>query len=101
MLWLIVIALVLLGMILIKFKEFKHRFAFFVVVLIVLFMVVSSFSIFRNHDVNVSSFDGVVTLGKLYVASFVNIFRNMGDVTMHAIRQDWDVSTREANFSLG
>ena len=96
----IVVAMALLGIFLLKYKEFKHRAAFFVILLVALFLVVSSISIFRNHDVDLGSFKGIVGLGKLYINSFVNILKNLGSITTNAVKQEWDVSTVDSNLSL-
>lgn len=96
--WLIIVGLVIFGIILLKLKDIKHRLLFFVAIIVIIFLVVASFGIFRNHDVDVTSFGGAVTLGKLYVSSLVNFVENIAGITGYAAKQDWGVNASSINI---
>jgi hypothetical protein len=71
---------------------------FFIAIVVVIFLAIASFGIFRNHDVDVTSIGGAVTLGKLYVSSLVNFVENLASITGYAAKQDWGVNASNINF---
>lgn len=66
------------------------KYGFIIVIVgLVLFISFSLYRISMNHNVNFTSFDGLVKGGKLYFAWLKSIFANVGKITGYAIEQDW------------
>ena len=59
----------------------------------ILFFVASSYTIFKNNDIDLGSFDGVLTLAKLYISSAVNVVRNIGKISTFAVKQEWGANS--------
>lgn len=96
---LLIAGLILLGVFLIKYKELKHRIAFAIIISLILLLFASSYNVFKNNDVDLGSFDGVMTLTKLYFNTLFNLVKNVGKISTFAVKQDWGVNS--SNLSLG
>lgn len=95
--WLLVgIIILLAGVAIFKSQDFvfiislikKNLFITFIVCVILL-LSFTFYKFHKVHDVDLTSFGGVVQAGRLYFAWFLNLFKNVGSITGYAIKQDW------------
>lgn len=88
---LVIVATVLIiaALVLLEFKDLKHRLLLVGVVSLFLFLVGSLGYVYFTNDVNVGNFDGVLDAVKLYFSWLDAFFDNLGDITTFAIKQDW------------
>jgi hypothetical protein len=92
--WAIVGILVVVALILLEFKDLKHRMLLIVVLVALGFLVTSVGIVYFAHDIDLKSFDGIVEATKIYFIWLGNFFDNVGDATGYVINQDWS-----ANFT--
>ncbi len=60
-----------------------------IVTLILLFFTLTAYQIYKNHEVDLSSIDGVVAAGKIYFSWLGQLFHTTKKVTTYAVQQDW------------
>jgi hypothetical protein len=90
--WVVIAILVLVGMVLLEFKDIKHRVFLVVVVAGLLFLTVSVGSVYFNNDLDLTSFKGLSEATGVYIAWVANFFGNLGDLSGYAIEQQWNVN---------
>jgi len=81
--------LIILVFLFFKAKSFQHRIYTILIVAFILFFYVSGSRVIAENNVDVTSFNGMVTAGKLYVGWLGNIFENTKDIVGNAIKMDW------------
>lgn len=94
----IIIALIVaaIGFVLFRGQDFifvaalvkKYMFGF-IVGGIILFFVFSIYHVSLNYDVSLTSYQGILHAGKVYLVWLKSFFTNMVRVTGYAIGQDW------------
>ena len=88
--WIILIIVVVL--IVFKFKEVRHKFGIIVIALVLIFLVFSFTQVYKTHDVDLKSVDGITQVAKLYFSWLGTVFNNLGHVTTYAIHQEWGLN---------
>lgn len=85
-------AFVVLIIFLLKFKEIKHRFFSFLIIILIIFVILSASYVFSNNDLDLTSFDGFVKSSQVYLGWLGGAFSSFGDVTAYAIKdKNWGV----------
>jgi len=95
MIWIFVALFLVVLMMVFKAKEVRHKMGFLVVACICLFLAFSFFQVYKTHKVDLKSFEGVVTAGKLYFSWLGHVFTNVKDTVGYAIKQDWSVNSTQ------
>ena len=98
--WLIVIAVVVL-LVMFKFKEFRHRFGLIAMGLLVLFLIGSFGQLYASHQLDLTSFDGIVHAGKVYFSWLGSAGSNVLKLGGYAVKQDWGVNSNGVNQTVG
>ena len=75
-----------------KFKEIRHKFTLVIIAIVLIFFAFSFIQVYKSNNANLATFDGVITLGKLYFAWLGNLFGNVGKLSAYAIHQDWGLN---------
>lgn len=97
--WLVIgIGLIVL-MVLFKMKEIRHKFGLVAIALIVLFLVFSFSHVYKSNKPDLTTFDGISQVTKLYFSWLGGVFKNLGKVTGFAINQDWGLNSTYNNIS--
>ena len=89
--WVILIAVIVIT-VLLKFKELRHKIGFLTVVGIVLFLVLSFATLYSAHDLDLTSFQGLVNAGQLYMSWLGQAFQNVKGISAYVIHQDWGLN---------
>lgn len=89
--WVILIAVVVIT-ILLKFKELRHKIGFLTVVALGLFLVLSFATLYSSHELDLTSFSGVVKAGQTYLSWLGQTFHNVKSISAYVVNQDWDVN---------
>jgi hypothetical protein len=90
--WWLIILVVIVIFILLKFKEIRHKLGFLFVVALVLFLALSFASLYSSHNLDLTSFSGLVKAGDLYVSWLGQAFHNVKSVSSYVIHQDWGLN---------
>ena len=80
---------------LMRVKTFKHKFVWFIILLITIILFLGYWMVLAGKDINYNSLDGLKTAGGLYLGWFANGFNNIKVLTASAIALDW----RDTNLS--
>ncbi len=85
-----VVAILIIAIwVVIEMKRMRHKmFAIFLIGLI-LFSYLSFSFVFKNHEVNLTSIDGIRDAGGLYFSWLGGIFVNLKSITSKAIDMEW------------
>lgn len=85
----VVAALIIVVWVLVEFKRVRHKvFALFLIGLI-LFLFLSSTFVFRDHDIDFKSVEGIVSASKIYMAWLGSVFTNF-QTTINAVKTNWE-----------
>ncbi|MBS3089561.1 hypothetical protein J4461_01620 [Candidatus Pacearchaeota archaeon] len=90
--WYIIGALVVLALILLKFKEIRHQLGIFIGLGILVFLVISFGTLSASNDLDLTSFDGVVSASKLYIVWLGNLFTNVKGISTYVVNQPWGIN---------
>jgi len=72
-----------------KFKGFKHSFFSFVVIFLALFLIISIVYVYSTSRIDLSSVDGLMQGGKVYLSWLGETFHNTKQITAYVVNQDW------------
>ena len=92
MYWLLIGVLIIAVILLFKFKEVRHRSGLLVLVVIILFFVITFSKIYSINKVDLKTFDGIVSIAKVYLSWLGNVFRNLVNIGGYAVKQDWSLN---------
>ena len=90
--WLLIGIIIIVLLVAFKFKEIRHKFGLVVIAIVFIFLLLSFVQIYKSNKSDLSTFDGVTKVGKLYFSWLGNLFGNLGKVTTYAIHQDWSLN---------
>ncbi len=97
--WLISIVAIVLFVIIFKsqdavnlFVVLKKNMLLIISVGLILFFSFSIYRIASIHDIDFTSFEGLMEAGRLYFLWIKSIFWNVGRITGYAINQDWTLN---------
>jgi hypothetical protein len=100
--WWLIAVLVLIGFLFFKYKENRHKFGLIAIILLLLFLVLSFGQLYFSNNMDLSTFDGIVSAGKVYVAWLGGAAGNVANIGGYAIKQDWQTNTTAVkNISSG
>ncbi len=97
--WVVIGALIVLALILLKFKEIRHRIGLFSLIVLGLFLVISVVYVANANKADLSSFDGLIKVGKVYFSWLVGVGKNIASISGYAIKQNWAINS--TNVSIG
>ena len=64
-----------------------------VILFLLLFLGLTFWNVYKTHDLDLSTFDGMTKAGKVYFSWLGSLLSNTKAVTTYAIKQDWNVNT--------
>ena len=98
--WVLIIAAVVALFIFLRFREIRHRVTHVVIILLVVLLVGSIATVYLSNDVDLTSFEGIASAGKVYFSWLGTMFGNIGKVSTYAISQDWDLAPSSTNETV-
>ena len=87
--WWIIAILIILVFLFLRMRHFKHKIFAVVVILVLLFVYITVTKVISENKVDLKSFNGLVTAGKVYFSWLGNAIVNVKDLTTSAIKMDW------------
>ena len=90
--WVVVIIVLLVGLILIKFKHLNYKVTLFVFLLLFLFICTTIFIVSKNNQLDLSTTQGAIKSVQVYFAWLGNGFNNLKQITGYAIGMNWTES---------
>ena len=96
-----VVALLIIAIwIIIEIRRFRHKiFAIFLIILI-LFLYTSVFSVFNGKDINLSMVSGIVDAGKVYFSWIGSIFGDLKTITSNVLNLNWSQNFTTTNNNI-
>lgn len=98
--WWLIAVLVLIAIMLFKFKEIRHKLGLGAIVILILFLVASFGQLYATHNLDLTSFDGIVMAGKVYFSWLGSVAKNVANIGGYAIKQDWGVNVTNVSGDL-
>ena len=95
--WILIALVVVAFLFLFKFKEMEHKMKYFIIAGLLILVVLSMSHVYRSSDANLTTFEGILALGKFYFLWLKQISSNVLDITGYAIKHNW--ATNYTNFS--
>lgn len=87
--WIILGVLIVIVVLLLEFKDIKHRLFFFAMAGLIVFVLATFIYVAFKGNADFTSFEGFVGAGKLYFAWLDGFFGNMGKISAYAVNQNW------------
>lgn len=87
--WIVIGMLIIILLAFAKIKHIKNRTFLIVIVLLLLFFYITAVRVVGDKNLNLTSFNGLTTAGKLYFTWLVHIGGNTKDLVGEAIKMDW------------
>ena len=87
--WIIVGILIVLALFVAKLRHIKHKTFIFIILILLAFFYISASKIISDQNINLGTFDGVMTASNLYLSWLVHIGGNLGNLAGNAIKMDW------------
>jgi len=85
-----VVALLIIGIYLsIEVKRMKHKIYSVFLIGLILFTYFGFATSLKGQDVDLTSFDGIIHAGKLYMSWLGSMFMNAKSITAYAFKQNW------------
>ncbi|MBI2632683.1 hypothetical protein HYW75_06780 [Candidatus Pacearchaeota archaeon] len=91
--WMLIVLIVIIVIVVLKVVNKKQSAAVKLTVILFLFLMATVGYVIVTKDVNLTSPDGIVYAGKVYVNWLGNIFKNIGKVSSFAINQNWAINS--------
>lgn len=88
----VIVALVALVIFLNKYQNFSGNFFNFIMISLIISVVLSGVYVYYGSDIDLTTFKGIVSFGRLYVSWLFGLFRNTGRIVGYAVQQDWAVN---------
>ena len=95
--WIIVALVIVLAFVVFKFKEMRHRFGLITIIVILLLATFSFSVVSSKNNVDLSTFDGLVTAGKIYFSWIGGAFSNLKSISGFAVKQDWSANSTKTD----
>jgi len=87
--WLVLGILIVMLLIFFKTKRFQHKFYAILILVLLIFFYTTGSKIIKENNINIKTFDGMVTAGKLYFSWLGHILGNVKTLTGNVIKMDW------------
>ena len=87
--FIIIAVLVLLVFLFFQFKNMQHKTYAVIIIAFLLFFYISGSKIIAENNVDVTSFNGMVTAGKLYASWLGHVLKNTKNLVGEVIKMDW------------
>lgn len=87
--WIILGMFVILVVLLLEFKDIKHRLFFFAMAGLIVFILSTFIYVALKGDASFTSFEGFISAGKMYMVWLDGFFSNMGKISAFAVKQNW------------
>jgi ABC-type enterochelin transport system permease subunit len=81
--------------IIIEAKRFEHKIFALILIGLILFGYFSTASVFKEEDVDFTSFSGIYSAGKIYLSWMGGFFNNIKTITANIINMDWKLDKNE------
>ena len=90
--WVLVITVLVVLFLLFKFKAMRHKIGLVVSISLLVFFFVSFGQLYFTHDLDLSTFDGVLSAGKIYFSWLGSFTGNVVKVSTYAVKQNWELN---------
>jgi hypothetical protein len=71
----------------------RHRLLLILVVILVLFFLASFAQLYSTYKMDLTTFEGVASAGKVYLNWLYGAGQNLFKISGYAIKQDWSVNS--------
>lgn len=95
--WILIALLIIAALFVIKISHLRHRLFVFLIIIVVIFLYVSIAIVASKNNLNFSTYEGVVSSGKIYLGWLGNVFGNFKGLTGSAVKMDW--TSTESNIT--
>ena len=83
------VVLIILIWLFFKSKNMQHKIYTIGLILLVIFFYATGSKVISDNKVDLGSFDGVVSAGKLYFSWLGQLFENVATIAGNAIKMSW------------
>jgi hypothetical protein len=87
--WVIIGLLVVVGLVLLKFKHFRHRLTIVFLIFLVVFLYTTISIVNRTNSLDLTTTEGFLSSVKVYTGWLAHGFDNLKSITGNAVKMDW------------
>lgn len=95
--WLIIVILIALAFFFLRMKHTRHKIFMVFVILLLLFVYLTSSRVLTGQSINWKSIAGIETATKLYFSWLGSVFDNFKTVAGNAMKMDWKLNNKTAS----
>ncbi len=92
----LIVALILVVLLVMKARHFKHRIFAVIFILILVFIYVTSTRVLSEYHLNMKSVSGIEKAVKVYFVWLGGAFDNLKSLTGNAVKMDWGIKNKTA-----
>lgn len=87
--WVIIVVLIVVLWLFLKARHMKHQWYAIFLVLLILFIYLTGWKIINDNNIDLNSFNGVMSAMKLYFSWLGNLFSNVRTIAGDAVKMSW------------
>ena len=88
--WIVAAMLIVLVLLLVKFRYFRHKMSWILIIFILVFVSITFVMSIAGKNLDLNSTKGVSQAGKIYLVWLTNSFNNLKVLTSQATKLDWN-----------
>lgn len=97
--WVAIVIGAILVLIILKFKEVRHKLGFLIILTLVLSFGLSVWYIYSANHFDLTTFDGLVATGKVYFVWIGHITGNVVDIGRYVYDRDWGLNKTNSSVT--
>ena len=90
---LIIIGLLAVIILFVKAKELRHQYFYKGLAVLILLFLGSIAFVWITSGINISTYEGFLSLGKTYFGWLGSLANNLGNIGGYAVKHDWGVNS--------
>jgi hypothetical protein len=97
--WIIIGVMIVIALFVLRVKHFKHRFYVIFLIILIVFFYVSVSRVVSENSLNLRTFDGLMSAGKIYFSWLVHAAGNVKTISGNVINLDWKGNLTKVNIT--
>ena len=96
----VIVLLIIAVWIIVEIRRFRHKIFAVFLILLILFLYISTVVVFNEQELDLTSFSGVVSATKLYLSWLASAGDNLKTMAANAIKLEWGFNNTDAKNNV-
>lgn len=98
--WIIISVIVVLVIMFIKAKAFRHKFFMITFLVVLLFIYITYSKVAAANSISINSLGDFFKAGKIYFSWLGNAVFNLKSLTSNAVKMNWNITNKTASSNI-